>query len=85
LRAGIARLRAELHRFISGGIEEFLGFALFAKQNADFLGFMAARCGPPFFFAVVFFAERALYRRLEGGVLYREKWSKFFVPKSSAL
>jgi len=36
LGAGIARLRAELHRFISGGIEEFLGFALFAKQNADF-------------------------------------------------
>ena len=38
---------------------------------------MAARCGPPFF-AVVFFAERVLYRRLEGGVLYRKWRGKFF-------
>lgn len=40
---------------------------------------MAARCGPPFFFAVVFFAERALYRRVEGGVLYRKWRVKFFL------
>lgn len=40
---------------------------------------MAARCGPPFFFAVVFFAERVLYRRLEGGVIISEVEGKVFL------
>ena len=40
---------------------------------------MAARCGPPFFFAVVFFAERVLYRRLEGGGIISEVEGKVFL------
>lgn len=39
---------------------------------------MAARCGPPFFCGS-FFAERVLYRRLEGGGIISEVEGKVFL------